>query len=60
MAVSKEDGDKLESFYSKLENKEELKYPVMVTKDTGVIIFQRDTHTYRQCHEHHCRLILKT
>ena len=38
MAISKEDGDKLETFYDKFENKEELKYPVMVAKDIGVII----------------------
>ena len=36
MAVSKEDVEKLESYYVKFENKEELKFPVIVDEDTGV------------------------
>ena len=39
MAMSQEDVDKLEQFYDKFENdQEELKFPLMVDKDTGVIM----------------------
>lgn len=38
VVVSQEDVDKLETYYNKFINKEELKFPVTVDKDTGVII----------------------
>ena len=38
VAMSQEDVDKLEHFYSKFENgQEKLKFPIMIDKDTGVI-----------------------
>lgn len=39
MAVSQEDVDKLNHFYAKFESRQEqLKFPLMVDKDTGVTI----------------------